>query len=212
MSQLETTSATQKYRERCEDRVKVLQADQRTVIVVADGAGGTGSGDAAAESIIQEVESNYPTIHSANDWAQLLRQADQQISVGEATAVVVDVRPYGIAGASVGDSQAWVVREGEITDLTEKQIRKPLIGSGNCKPVPFTHSPLLGVLIVATDGLFDYAKRDEITRLIGQSDFYEISRKCIELVQLPSGATWDDVGIVVGRNRLTSQTRIKYET
>ena len=211
MSQLETTSATKKYRERCEDRVAVIQADQRTVIVVADGAGGTGAGDLAAESVIGEIESNYATIHSANDWADLLRQTDMQISVGESTVVVVDVRPYGIAGASVGDSQAWIIRDGEIADLTKNQIRKPLVGSGMCQPVAFKHQPLAGLLIVATDGLFDYAKRDQIIRLVGQSEFYEIPRKFIELVQLPSGEMWDDVGIVIGRNKQQHRTKIKYE-
>ena len=211
MSQIETTSAIKKYRERCEDRVDVIHADQRTVIVVADGAGGTGSGDLAAESVVREVQSNYSTIHSANDWADFLRQLDKQISHGESTAVVVDVRPFGIAGASVGDSCAWIINDGKIADLTVNQIRKPLLGSGICQPVGFTHSPLVGLLITATDGFFDYAKRDEITRLVGQTEFFEISRKCIELVQLPSGDLWDDVGIVVGRNKPQQRTRTRYQ-
>ena len=211
MSQIEATTATKKYRGRCEDRVDVFHAEQRTVIVVADGAGGTGSGDLAAESVVREVQSNYSTIHSANEWVAFLCQVDKQISIGESTAVVVDVRPFGIAGASVGDSCAWIINDGKIADLTVNQIRKPLLGSGICQPVGFTHAPLVGLLIAATDGFFDYAKRDEIARLVGQADFYEISRKCIELVQLPSGDMWDDVGIVVGRNKPQQRTRTKYE-
>jgi len=211
MSQIETTSTTKKYRERCDDRVDVIHADQRTVIVVADGAGGTGAGDLAAEFVIREVRSSYATIHSADDWADLLLQTDKQISVGESTAIIVDIRPYGIAGASVGDSQAWIICDGQITDLTGDQIRKPLIGSGMSQPVAFTHSSLEGLLIAATDGFFDYAKRDEITRLVAQSEFYEISQKCIELVQLPSGELWDDVGIVVGRNKPQQRTKTKHE-
>ena len=211
MSQIETTTATKNYRERCEDRVDVIHAEQRTVIVVADGAGGTGSGDLAAETVVREVQSNYSTIHSANEWAAFLRQIDNQISIGESTAVVLDIRPFGIAGASVGDSCAWIVDDGEITDLTVNQHRKPLLGTGICQPVGFTHTSLVGLLIAATDGFFDYAKRDEITRLVSQTEFYEISRKCIELVQLPSGDMWDDVGIVVGRNIPQQRTRSKYE-
>jgi serine/threonine protein phosphatase PrpC len=211
MSQIETTSAIKKYRERCEDRVDVIQTHQRTVIVVADGAGGTGSGDLAAEFVVREVQSNYSTIHSANEWADFLRETDKQIRIGESTAVVVDVRPFGIAGASVGDSCAWIINDGKITDLTNNQIRKPLLGSGICQPVGFTHSSLVGLLITATDGFFDYAKRDEITRLVGQTEFFKISRKCIELVQLPSGDLWDDVGIVVARNKPQQRNRTKYK-
>ena len=163
MSQIETTSVVEKHRKQCEDRVDVIHAAQRTVIVVADGAGGTGAGDAAAESVLRDVKSNYESIHSANDWAGLLSQADKTIGAGESTAVVVDVRPYGIAGASVGDSQAWIVANGEITNLTESQIRKPLLGSGVAQPVGFTHPSLLGLLLIATDGFFDYAKRDAVS-------------------------------------------------
>ena len=121
MSLIESISATEKYRERCEDRVDVIDEDQRTVIVVADGAGGTSSGDLAAESVVSFVKSNYESVHSANDWVNLLRQVDRQMGAGESTAVVVDIRPYGIAGASVGDSQAWIFNDG-ITDLTSTKF------------------------------------------------------------------------------------------
>ena len=145
MTLTETTSITEKYRERCEDRVDVFHTDGRTVIVVADGAGGIGSGD-------------------------------------------------------------------QITNLTNNQIRKPLIGSGKAQPSGFTHKPLNGFMIAATDGFFDYAKRDDITRLVNQTEFFQIPRKCIELVRLPSGDMWDDVGVVACRNKLSQhQTRTKYE-
>ena len=124
MAQIETISATSKYRQRCEDRVEIIHTDQRTIIVVADGAGGTGAGDIAAESVVREIKSNYETTHSASEWANLLRQIDEQIGVGETTAIALDIRPYGIAGASVGDSQAWIIDDGEIVDLTTNQIRK----------------------------------------------------------------------------------------
>ncbi|MDB2687181.1 protein phosphatase 2C family protein [Mariniblastus sp.] len=210
MSLIESISATENYRERCEDRVDVINEDNRTVIIVADGAGGVGSGDLAAEYVVSFVKSNYKNTHSANDWVNLLRQIDSQIGAGESTAVVVDIRPYGIAGASVGDSQAWILKDG-ITDLTCNQVRKPLIGSGQSEPIGFTNSPLDGLLIVATDGLFDYAKRDEITRLVLQSDFYAISRNCIDLVRLPSGDMWDDVGIVAARNKPQHRTRRTFD-
>ncbi len=211
MSSIETTTATERYRERCEDRVAVLNDGDRTVIVVADGAGGMGAGDLAAESVVQEITSAYQSIHSADDWANLLRQIDCQISAGESTAVVVDIRPYGIAGASVGDSQAWMIDEGEIVSLTAEQNRKPLLGSGQAIPVGFNQPPLHGILVAGTDGFFDYAKRDDIIRLLSTCDFYEISRKFVDLVRLPSGALWDDIGIVTARKKPAHRTRKKYE-
>ncbi|MDB4778104.1 protein phosphatase 2C family protein [bacterium] len=211
MDQVETTSATAAYRSVCEDRVAVFGGEDRTVIVVADGAGGVGSGEIAAETVINEVASGYKTVRSGNEWAGFLHQIDCRISLGESTAVVVDIRPYGIAGASVGDSQAWMIADGQIEDLTKEQVRKPLLGSGTARPVAFTYSGLAGSLIVATDVFFNYAKRDQVIRLVSETNFYEVGRRCLEMVRLPSGELWDDVGIVVARHKPIPNTRKQYE-
>jgi len=212
MFRVETVSAREKYRDQCEDYSQVFAQDQRTVIAVADGAGGMGFGDVAAKSLVLRTRGGFEEIHSANQWKAFLESADSANTAGETTAVIVDIRPMGIAGASVGDSQAWGVCNGVVTDLTSKQERKPLIGSREAVAVPFMHrQPLEGVLIVASDGLFDYAKRDEIVKLISQSDFHSIPRKCIELVRLPSGELWDDIVVVAARVAPPKQSRQRYD-
>ena len=210
MPYFETVTATEASADRCEDRTAVLEFEERSVIVVADGAGGIGSGDIASESVVREVKASHADIHSADQWAQLLRQIDASIVTGESTGVVVDVRPYGLSGASVGDSQAWLIDGDSFIDLTQNQNRKPLLGSGFASPVAFTHSPLSGLLLMSSDGFCNYAKRDALTPLIAQSDFYAIPRKCIELVRLPSGELWDDVAIAAARIRPKHRTRRKY--
>jgi serine/threonine protein phosphatase PrpC len=210
MSPFETVSATQAYRERCEDRVAVFNHDSRTVVVVADGAGGTGAGDVAAFAVIREIEAVYLNIHSANEWASFLRQIDCRIGDGETTAVVVDVRTIGIAGASVGDSRAVIVKDGTISELTANQKRKPLIGTGMAEPIGFVCPPLDGLLLLGTDGFFNYAKPNAIIASIAKSDFQTLPSKCIDMVRLPSGEYWDDVGIVAVRNRPRSSTRRRF--
>jgi serine/threonine protein phosphatase PrpC len=210
MPYIETATATESYRNRCEDRAMVFHAEQRTVIVVADGAGGVGSGDLAAEAVVREIKENYIRIHSADQWAEMLRQIDCRIPAGESTAVVVDLRPQEIAGASVGDSQAWIIHNGKISNLTENQHRKPLLGSGCAVPVSFMHRALDGVLLIATDGFFSYVKRESVTPIVAQTDFYTLPRTCIETVRLPSGELWDDVAIVVARIPLRRRTRKRY--
>jgi PPM family protein phosphatase len=210
MVTLQTSKLTAGYRAQCEDRVAVFTADERTVIVVADGAGGLGEGGAAAEAVIREVASEFERIHSADQWSAMLRQMDYRIGPGESTAVIVDVRPYGIAGASVGDSQAWIIEDGAKTDLTQNQIRKPLLGSGEATPISFGHPPLRGVLLAATDGLFNYAKPEAIIRIASQGDLLTIPKKCLEAVRLPSGDLWDDVGIVAARVSPPVRTRQRY--
>lgn len=210
MTFLETAQAAQSYRDRCEDRVAVVSSGERTVIVVADGAGGIGAGDVAAETVVREIASAVPNVHSADEWVQVLRQIDSLVTSGESTAIVVDVRPYGIAGASVGDSESWIISAEGITDLTENQVRKPLLGSGAAAPVAFTHARLNGLLIAATDGFFGYAKRIAVSRLLARSDFYSIPRACIEMVRLPSGDLWDDTAIVAARIKPRQRTRKRY--
>ncbi len=210
MPHLETTSATEAYRQRCEDRLAVFATGERAVIVVADGAGGVGAGELAAEAVVREVEAHYAEINTADGWTELLRQIDCRVGPGESTAVVVDIRPYGMAVASVGDSQAWIIADGAIDDLTRDQQRKPLLGSGQAAPVARMHPPLAGLLLVATDGFFNYAKAEEVTRLVTNTDFYSTPRKCIELVRLPSGELWDDIAVVVARVKPATNTRQRY--
>jgi hypothetical protein len=50
---------------------------------------------------------------------------------GQTAAVVVEVRHGGgIAGASVGDCEAWIFAGEHKIALTENQVRKPLLGEG----------------------------------------------------------------------------------
>lgn len=211
MSHIEVVHAVEQYRERCEDSVGILQFEQRTVIVVADGAGGVGAGDLAAKFVVHEVELNHASVHSADEWADLLKQIDFKIAVGESTAVVVDIRPYGIAGASVGDSCAWIFHDAEIAELTGQQIRKPLLGSGQAQPVGFTSETLSGTLLVGSDGLFDYAGRSSLQQIIHTCEFFELPRRCIESVRLPSGKLWDDTAVVAARPTPMVRTRRRYE-
>lgn len=206
----ETVHILEAYRRRCEDRVEVIQDTGRTIIVVADGAGGTGSGDAAAETVIREVRSIYPHVATSHDWREALHQIDFRVSAGESTAVVVDLQATGIMGASVGDSAAWIVSDGEITELTIHQVRKPLLGSQSASPVAFEHAPLSGLLLVGSDGFFAYAKRDAIPPLIARTDFFAIPRMCVDMVRLSSGELWDDVVLVACRTRRVQQTRKRY--
>jgi hypothetical protein len=201
MPAFETAGLTEAYQQQCQDRIAVFEEEQRTVIVVADGAGGIGSGAEAAEAVVREVKAVVRETTTADGWASLLRQIDFRIGSGESTAVVVDVQTQQVCGASVGDSQAWMIDQGEISNLTERQQRKPLLGSGNAVPVGFARAPVSGVLLVATDGFCNYAKLADVVKVIALNDFVSLPRKLIDLVSLRSGELWDDVGIVVCRAR-----------
>ena len=197
----DTAWATEPYQHSCEDKVAVFTEPDRCVIVVADGAGGTGSGGQAAAAVVDAVRRAAASIDSSAGWSSVLRQIDGRIGPGESTAVVVDVKADRVCGASVGDSQASVIKGADIVDLTGHQRRKPLLGTGEAEPVGLTYGPLDGLLLVATDGFCNYVKRTEMVKIIPYEDFAALPQRLVSLVRLRSGALNDDVGIVVCRYR-----------
>ncbi len=174
------------------------------VLVVADGAGGTSGGADAADAVLMWVASaadRREDLGSAATWCELLAGVDHQLDSatgGQTTAVVVNVTDAGIVGASVGDSAAWLIGPDTHTNLTVNQNRKPLIGSGCATPVPFT-APLVGTLLVASDGLIKYAGPDAICAVALRADLQTVPAKLVDLVRLQSGAVPDDVGVICAR-------------
>jgi hypothetical protein len=211
MSPFETMSITVASQRHCEDRVQVVELVGGVVIVVADGAGGSGAGAEAAETVIQEVVASASLERDAEGWCQVLRQADHRVGAGESTCVVVARSATGIVGASVGDSRAWLLEDDAINDLTASQQRKPLLGTGEAQPVGFSHSPSPGLLLVGTDGFCNYIRRDVLLREILWIDFAVLTRRLVEMVRLPSGSLWDDIGIVACRPRRLGSGRRRYE-
>jgi PPM family protein phosphatase len=211
MLHFETTSITVACKQRCEDRVKVLDLDGGVVIIVADGAGGTGAGGQAADTVSREVTAAASLEHDAEAWCGILRQTDCRVGVGESTCVVVARSSKGIVGASVGDSKAWLLENGDLDDLTRNQVRKPLLGSGEAQPVGFMHTASQGLLLVCTDGFSNYVRRDTLLKEILWIDFSILPRKLVEMVRLASGDLWDDVGIVVCKPRRAAGDRKRYE-
>ena len=207
MSPIETTSVTVAYRQRCEDRVRVVDLDGGAVIVVADGAGGTGAGGEAADTVIREVSAAASLERDADSWCEVLRQTDCRVGAGESTGVVVARSVRGIVGAGVGDTRAWLLEGDGLIDLTNGQARKPLLGSGDARPVGFWHPPSPGLLLVATDGFCNYVRRDTLLREILWIDFAVPARKLVDMVRLPSGELWDDIGLVACRPRTPARNR-----
>ena len=211
MNSFETTSITVAHQHRCEDRVKVIEFDDGVVIIVADGAGGTGAGGQAADTVIREMTGSASLEHDETAWCDLLRQTDYRVGAGESTCVVVAWSPQGIVGASVGDSKAWLLEDDDINDLTRGQVRKPLLGSGDARPVGFRHPASQGLLLVGTDGFCNYVRRETLLREILWIDFAVLARRLVEMVRLPSGELWDDIGIVACRPRRPVRNRTRYE-
>ena len=139
-----------------------------------------------------------PAVVTPDGWCRFLLQLDERVKrdpdAGESTAVVAMVCDGRVMGASVGDSEAWMVaRDGSYEVLTSGQY-KPRLGSGRATPVGFEGTVSDSVIIAATDGLFHAASADAICSALRASPTPE---RLVTLARSRSGKLYDDVGIVV---------------
>jgi serine/threonine protein phosphatase PrpC len=183
-----------------QDRAAVFGAAGTLVAVVADGAGGTGAGAEAAETVIAHVRAAFAA--GSVDPATLLRTTDQLLAAaphgGQTTAVVAVVDPDGMVGASAGDSGVWLITEDGVDDLTAGQARKPLLGGG-AHPARFAVGRRTGTLLLASDGLLKYATREKIATVVRHADLEVTPDRLVDLVRLKSGGLQDDVAVVLVR-------------
>lgn len=190
---------------RGQDRVAVVHLGDAVVLAVADGSGGMRGGTEAAERAIRLV-----TEHGHRDgvgdeevWAALIARLDATPGdqSGHCALVVAAVIKDMIVGASAGDCGAWLIHDG-VEDLTEKQVRKPLVGSGSAVPVPFRKSLGSGTLLLASDGLLKYARREDITNIVLREDLAAAAQDLTKLPRLRSGEVPDDVAVVLCRGHV----------
>jgi serine/threonine protein phosphatase PrpC len=128
---------------------------------------------------------------------ELLGRLDRELEgVGETTAVVAVATRDQVFGASVGDSEAWMVGSGVVV-LTQGQQRKPLLGSEAAVPVGFGPTVRKGRLVIGTDGLFKYVSSERIRELASSGNPHGMAEALVDAARLPSRALQDDVAVVV---------------
>jgi serine/threonine protein phosphatase PrpC len=191
--------------EKSHDRVKVVQQGHRTVIALADGAGGMSGAAEAAERVVCSLVDTFmgDAVDATPDaCAHALAAADQAVASshqgGESTGLLVVIDGDALVGASVGDCAAWVVSEGdEPHEITTHQMRKPRIGTGRASPVAFGPVPLNGVLVAVTDGVADYLTVEDLTALVRHAASQQLPKTLLDHVRLPSGRLPDHATVLV---------------
>lgn len=182
-----------------QDRVGVFSTDAGVAIALADGAGNSSDSGMAAETVVEIVRAQLQTICLVNnkwDLCNLLCKADESIlrsSLGETTAVICGLCGSRLIGASIGDSEAWLIEPDCRREITSAQHRKPLLGSGSAVPTPFESREWGGTLLVATDGLLKYAHPDQISEAARLLDLNQAADALLAAVRLRSGQYNDDV-------------------
>lgn len=188
------------------DRVRVLDYAESALIVLCDCNGGV-SGDVDAADLVSNFLARPgfqpPKSNAGALLAQMLSAIDASpympASAGLTTAVVAWVSHGIVSGASVGDSEAWLIRPDGCEDLTELQFRGPLVGSRRCYPVPFGPVPAAGTLIVGSHGLFRHCDREHLVRLARSADVGAIPERLLAAVTPPFGKLRDTFSVAVCR-------------
>lgn len=166
------------------------------VLAVADGAGGVGSGAFAADAVIQEAEALSRGDNESPEQALLAAERIMFGVGGQSTGVIVRILNGSLQGASVGDSCCWWLVEGGFVDLTANQDLKPLLGDGGM-PYRFGPYPCAGRLLLATDGLFNYADHQLILQTAAEPNLAWAAKQLAELPRLSNGEWPDDIAIVL---------------
>jgi len=184
-----------------QDSGAIINCATASVLVVADGAGGRSGAREAATMAVEMVRLGAGELHDAISCVRLLQTLDQSIcqaaNAGETTCALAVITETEVFGASVGDSGVWLINANAFRNLTERQSRKPFIGSGSAVPVGFECIRGQGEsLLLATDGLLKYTSSDRILETCRNSNASEVSRRLIELVRYPSGALPDNVTVI----------------
>ena len=110
---------------------------------------------------------------------------------------MVELHGNRLCGASVGDSGAWAIGETGIVDLTVRQPRRPLMGSGDAQPAAFGPVIERGRLLVASDGIFKYAKGEVLAACALTGALEDAVSAVIDAVRLRNGKLQDDVAVVL---------------
>lgn len=189
-----------------QDRVEVTEHAGGLVVALADGSGGMAGGAEAAGAVVQAVREALARGTETADpaaWCTLLADLDERISMspqgGETTAVLLGLDANGIAGASVGDSEAWLVLDDGFEDLSAFQHTKGRLGTGMAVPAPFSARPWAGTLLVASDGLTKFAPVEALLEAARTADIEAAASRLVDLVRLRSGALQDDVALALVR-------------
>jgi serine/threonine protein phosphatase PrpC len=146
----------------------------------------------------------HATLDDSERIAHVLRSIDIRLTrerAGQTTALCLTVSATSIVGASAGDTEAWLVEGGQITRLTARQSRKPLLGDA-ATVTPFRlEAALGGTLIVASDGLFGYVREDQIVQACSLGWVEQVADALVTAARLPSGKLQDDLAMFVVRPR-----------
>ncbi|MEJ7764727.1 MAG: Stp1/IreP family PP2C-type Ser/Thr phosphatase [Acidimicrobiales bacterium] len=163
--------------------------------VVADGMGGHVAGEVASREAVETMRDAYGAPGSADDVRQAVRLANGAVwkrgtddpacrGMGTTVTVVAVVEDDKLAVANVGDSRTYLLRDGDLVQLTQDHsFVQEAVRSGQ-----LTHSQAES-----------HPRRSQLTRALGVGDDVDVDVDVLEPLTsdrllLCSDGLWDEVG------------------
>lgn len=181
----------------CDDVAFAIDAGSSLIVGVSDGAGIQGGTAARLVAEWFTAVAKRGLIPELEALAREMSVLDNDITSldGATTAVVGQIRDGELLLVSAGDSEAWVTTGDGLAELTRGQPKRRL-GDGIGAPLAVGPLPLVGPVIIASDGLL---------RRVGPEAAFEIVDGCrsrpvlalVEAVQAKCGCLPDDVAVLV---------------
>lgn len=233
-------SSTGRKRQNNEDFFTYFESDDPeeyiqsgNLYIVADGVGGATKGERASRYAAEKVMYEYyqmPQITPAERLRQLIQEVGNQIyqfnenifDLMATTLVAVVIRDNSLLAAHVGDSRAYLIRNGQVTQLTRdhsligEMIRDGLITEKNAFDskvknrlthslggeenvhVDVTSEILLmpgDRILLCTDGLSRYALPSDLLEMVPVRSPAQVVNSLIDFANLKGGA--DNVTAII---------------
>lgn len=216
-------------REENQDALGRVILDQGMFVAVADGMGGYAGGSLAAqtaiESITRYVEENFAAdsnpeellrkaVHHANQAVRSKAMSDDKLHDMGTTCVCMLAHREKAYMAHVGDSRAYLLRDGVFSLLTEDHtVVQQLIRKGKVNPLEASYHPSAGILmrclgqldhvepelhgpidlkegdrlLLCSDGLTGMIYEDEIAQALVDSDLEAITDNLVQMANEAGG-------------------------
>lgn len=211
-------------------------AQRGYLLIVADGMGGHNAGEVASQAAVSEIQHAYyqassadpatrlsQAVHSANQAVHKLAQEDAHHQGMGTTVAAAVVHDRDLWVANVGDSRVYLVRSGQIRQITrdhswvEEQVRAGVLTPAQARIHPQRNiiTRAIGtsvrveadfftgtlqeddVLVLCSDGLTGHLVDPEILEVVRQSAPDQAARRLVELANARGGL--DNITVIVAR-------------
>jgi protein phosphatase len=207
---------TGRVREGNEDRYLVREERDVTLLAVADGVGGSSGGEIAADAALAELGARFfaaPADRAHSDvLAEAMRDANAAVlrAAGGSghrdaatTIVAAAVHADQAVIANLGDSRAYLIRDGVTRQLTEDHsgemahaITRFAGDPRGVQPDIFVESLRQGDrLLLCSDGLTRHVAPEEIAQVAGGEDLNVVAGALVDLANARGGQ--DNVTVVL---------------